>query len=51
MKFNFPMAFTMTILSWGAVDYANAYTKAGEMENVLKAIKWGTDYFIKVINK
>ena len=50
MKFNFPMAYTMTVLAWGAVDYEDAYTKAGEMENVLKALKWGTDYFIKVWN-
>jgi endoglucanase len=47
VKFGFPMAYTVTMLSWGAVDYADAYTKAGEMDNVLKAIKWGTDYFIK----
>ena len=44
------MAYTMTVLSWGVVDYAEEYTKAGEMENALKAIKWGTDYFIKVNN-
>ena len=51
MKFGFPMAYTMTVLSWGAIDYEDAYNKAGELKNVLNAIKWGTDYFIKVITE
>jgi endoglucanase len=45
------MAYAMTVLSWGAVDYEDAYKKAGELDNVHKAIKWGTDYFIKVLKK
>ncbi|CAG2108742.1 unnamed protein product, partial [Medioppia subpectinata] len=47
VKFGFPMAASMTLLAWGVVDYADAYQKAGELDNALKAIKWGTDYFIK----
>ncbi len=42
------MAYTITVLSWGVIDYEDAYIKAGELENVHKAIKWATDYFIKV---
>jgi endoglucanase len=42
------MAYSMTVLSWGLIDYESAYKKAGELENARKAIKWGTDYFIKV---
>ncbi len=38
----------MTVLAWGLIDYEDAYIKAGELENGRKAIKWGTDYFIKV---
>jgi endoglucanase len=37
------------VLSWGVIDYEEAYVKAGELENVHKAIKWGTDYFLKVL--
>ncbi len=48
VKFGFPMAYAMTILAWGLIDYEDAYIKAGELENGRKAIKWGTDYFIKV---
>jgi endoglucanase len=42
------MAYAITVLSWGVIDYEEAYVKAGELENVHKAIKWGTDYFLKV---
>lgn len=47
VKFGFPMAFATTMLSWGAVDFREEITAANEMNNVLDAIKWGTDYFIK----
>lgn len=49
VKFGFPMAYTMTVLGWGLVDYEHVYEKSGELENMRKAIKWGTDYFIKVL--
>nr|AXQ39837.1 beta-1,4-endoglucanase [Loboptera decipiens] len=47
VKFGFPMAYTITTLAWGAIDYADGYTKANAMDGVRKAIKWGTDYFLK----
>lgn len=49
VKFGFPMASFTTLLAWGALDYKDAYEKAGEFNNVLQAIRWSTDYFIKVI--
>ncbi|KAF7815306.1 endoglucanase 11-like [Senna tora] len=47
VKFGLPMAFTVTMLSWGAIEYAQQIADAGEMEHTMEAIKWGTDYFIK----
>ncbi|XP_021935330.1 endoglucanase 11-like, partial [Zootermopsis nevadensis] len=47
VKFGFPMAFTVTTIAWGALDQEAGYTKANALEDVRKAIKWGTDYFIK----
>jgi endoglucanase len=47
VKFGFPMAFSMTILSWGVIDYHDAYTAAGELSNIQKTIKWGTDWILK----
>ncbi len=47
VKFAFPMASSMTMLSWGAVEYRNAYQQSGQLPYILDAIKWGTDYLIK----
>lgn len=41
------MAFTVTMLSWGTIEYGNQLNKAGELENVEAAIKWGADYLLK----
>lgn len=47
VKFGLPMAFTVTMLSWGAIEYRQQIAVAGELEHAMEAIKWGTDYFIK----
>lgn len=47
VKFGLPMAFTVTMLSWGAIDYRKEMTGLNQMGHALSAIKWGTDYFIK----
>ncbi|PKA65526.1 Endoglucanase 11 [Apostasia shenzhenica] len=47
VKFGLPMAFTVTMLSWGAAEYGEELAGAGELGHAMDAIKWGTDYFIK----
>ena len=47
VKFNLPQAAAVTLLAWGGVTYSEGYTSAGELSNLRKAVKWGTDYFIK----
>ena len=47
MKFGFPMAFSVTMLSWGLVEYRDAYEDAGELNYMLDCIKWPLDYFKK----
>jgi len=47
VKFGFPMAASMTMLSWGAVQYRDAYQKSGQLSYIQDAIKWGTDYILK----
>ncbi|KAL1812924.1 hypothetical protein ACET3Z_022989 [Daucus carota] len=47
VKFGLPMAFTVTMLSWGVIEYGEEIASAAELEHALEAIKWGTDYFIK----
>jgi hypothetical protein len=47
VKFGLPMAFTVTMLSWSAIEFREQIVEAGEFGHVMEAIKWGTDYFIK----
>lgn len=50
IKFHFPMAFSMTMLSWSVIEYSAKYEAAGELNHVKDVIKWGTDYFLKTFN-
>ena len=47
VKFNFPQAAAMTLLAWSGVEFADGYKKAGQWDQFLDMLKWGTDYFIK----
>ena len=47
VKFNFPMAQALTTLAWGGITYEGGYVKAGMMNYLRDAVKWGTDYFLK----
>jgi len=47
VKFNFPMAASATLLAWGALEYADAYTKSGQMPYLLDNLRWVADYFVK----
>ncbi|CAA0813987.1 Endoglucanase 11 [Striga hermonthica] len=47
VKFGLPMAYTITLLSWGVIEFKNEIALAGELNHALESIKWGTDYFIK----
>lgn len=41
------MAFSTTILSWGLLEFWNAYQQTGQLNAMLDCIKWPLDYFIK----
>ncbi|KAL6256906.1 hypothetical protein P5V15_011841 [Pogonomyrmex californicus] len=47
VKFGFTMAFTTTLLAWGAVKWPESYKAAGQLDEIRRTIKWSTDYFIK----
>ncbi|CAN6675247.1 unnamed protein product [Malus baccata var. baccata] len=47
VKFGLPMAFTVTMLSWGAVEYRKEISDLAQLGQTLRAIRWGTDYFMK----
>nr|CAD7445147.1 unnamed protein product [Timema bartmani] len=47
VKFGFQMSFAITVIAWGVLDHKTGYQTANALDDALKAIKWGTDYFIK----
>ena len=47
VKFGQPMAASVNMLAWGGVEYKQAYAQAGQLDELLEAVKWGTDYFLK----
>lgn len=50
IKFHFPMAFSMTLLSWSVIEYGHKYKAIGEYDHVTDIIKWGTDYLLRTFN-
>ncbi|KAI9197717.1 hypothetical protein LWI28_003034 [Acer negundo] len=49
-KFNFPMSFAMTMLSWSLIEYDHKYKAIGEYNHAKDLIKWGTDYLLLTFN-
>ncbi|XP_077986745.1 endoglucanase E-4-like [Glandiceps talaboti] len=47
VKFNFPMAYTATVLGWGLVEFRDAYDYCGETEHMELNLRWLYDYFMK----
>ncbi|WPJ97117.1 glycoside hydrolase family 9 protein [Coraliomargarita algicola] len=47
VKFGLPMAYSLTMLAWGAVEYPSAYAETGQVSILLDQLRWGADYLIK----
>jgi hypothetical protein len=47
VKFGLPLAYTGTVLAWGAIEYAAGLTAAGEYENARAAVRWVADYLLR----
>ncbi|XP_042493406.1 endoglucanase 9-like [Macadamia integrifolia] len=45
VKFNFPMAYTTTMLSWSTLEYDKRM--GSQLPNARAAIRWATDYLLK----
>lgn len=50
VKFNFPMAFTTTMLAWSVVEFGDRMPPP-ELRNALVAIRWSTDYLLKTVSQ
>lgn len=47
VKFNFPMASSVTALAWGAIEFEEAYARSGQLSILKRNLRFVTDYFIK----
>ncbi|MEO3930713.1 glycoside hydrolase family 9 protein [Micromonosporaceae bacterium B7E4] len=47
VKFGFPMAFSATMLAWGAVEYRSGYQSSGQLPHLLNNLRFVNDYFIR----
>lgn len=46
VKFGWPMAFTVSLLSWAAVEYESQISAAKQLGYLRKAIRWGSDFIM-----
>jgi len=47
IKFGFPMAASVTMLAWGAVEYRGAYEETGQLQPLLDNLRVANDYLMK----
>lgn len=47
VKFNFPMAYTLTMLAWSVVEYRDAYENSNQLSHILNTITFISQYLIK----
>ncbi|PON39900.1 Glycoside hydrolase [Parasponia andersonii] len=47
VKFGWPMAFSVSLLSWAAVEYRAEISSANQLDYLLRAIRWGSDFLLK----
>lgn len=47
VKYSYPIATSVALLSWSLVEFKRGYRKAGEETHVREAIRWGADYLMK----
>ncbi|XP_071916835.1 endoglucanase-like [Coffea arabica] len=47
VKFGWPMAFSVTLLSWAAIEHQDEISSANQIDYLCRAIRWGTDFILK----
>jgi endoglucanase len=47
VKFNFPMAFSLTMLCWGVIENRDAYVQSGQLSPLLNNIRFTAEYLIR----
>lgn len=47
VKFGLPLASTLSTLAWGGLAFSEGYAIAGQTDELLDTVRWGTDYLLK----
>lgn len=47
VKFGLPMAYSVTILAWGLIQWGDAYKSAGLTSAMYDCIRWPLDYLLR----
>ncbi|CAO3594135.1 unnamed protein product [Absidia cylindrospora] len=47
MKFTLPLAHSLTLISWGGIEWYDGYTRANQSGYLQSTIRWGTDWLLK----
>lgn len=50
VKFNFPMAFTTTMLAWSVIEFGELMPSS-ELRNSLVALRWSSNYLLKSVSQ
>lgn len=46
VKFNLPMSYSVAMLAWSIYEYKDAFAKSGQLDYLLREMKWATDYLV-----
>ncbi|KAJ9549921.1 hypothetical protein OSB04_022464 [Centaurea solstitialis] len=47
VKFGWPMAYTISLLSWAAIEYHNQVNSVNQLGYLQSEIRWGSDFILK----
>ncbi|KAL6349011.1 hypothetical protein AAG906_033667 [Vitis piasezkii] len=47
VKFGWPMAFSVSLLSWAAVEYRREISSVKQLTYLLQAIRWGANFILR----
>lgn len=47
VKFGFPMAYSFTMLAWGAIEYPDAYKETQQNVYLMSTLRYGMDYLMR----
>lgn len=47
IKFGLPQASAVTLLTWGLLQYKDAYNASGQLDDMYDCIRWSLEWLLK----